>query len=443
MLTVEDYERIRRKVKVEGHSQREAARQLGHSRKTVKKALKHGSPPPYRRSTPTLRPAIDPVKNIIDAWLEEDTRRPRKQRHSAQRIWERLCDEYGFTGSASAVRRYVAYRRKTGGEVFFPLYFDPGEEGQVDWGEAWAIMAGLWRKVFLFCLRLCHSTASFVRAYECEKLEMFFDGHLRAFEYFGGVVNRLAYDNLKSAVITVGKGQDRKLNQRFLELRSHYLFQSRFCNVASGNEKGYVENLVKLSQRKFMTPLPEVADLEELNAHLLGECQRDLERVPERREKTRRQLLAEEQPLFLPLPETPFEACRRISTMASKQSLARFETNDYSVPVQWAHHQVLLKAFADRVELFVGDECVAIHRRNWNTRQYVLDYQHYIPLLERKPGGIHNGRPFRGEPWGNDLERMHEELKYRYGGEGTRRFVNILLLFSRYDEREVKEAVRA
>lgn len=308
MLDVADYERIRRAVRLEGKSQRQVADDLGHSRKTVAKALRHSSPPGYCRHQPASRPVLDPFLSIIDAWLEADRQQPRKQRHTGTRIYERLRDEYGFTGSLSAVRRYLAQRKQRQGEVFFPLHFEAGEEGQVDWGEAWCVLNGVEQKVSLFCLRLCYSHVSYVRAYFQQSQECFLDGHVRAFAFLGGVPRRLAYDNLKSAVITVGRGRDRRLNRQFVALRSHYLFESRFCNVASGHEKGHVENLVKHSQRTFMTPLPCVASLAALNQQLESQCRQEWDKQAPRGETTRGQLLAEERPHFLALPPMPFAA---------------------------------------------------------------------------------------------------------------------------------------
>jgi transposase len=441
MLDVADYERIRRVVKIEGKTQRQASEALGHSRKTIAKALAHSSSPGYRRQPPPPRPALDSFLSIIDAWIEADGQQPRKQRHTGTRIYERLREEYGFTGSLSAVRRYLAQRKQTQGEVFFPLQFDAGEEGQVDWGEAWCILNGVEQKVFLFCLRLCYSRVSYVRAYYQESQECFQDGHIHAFGFLGGVPRRLAYDNLKSAVITVGQGQDRRLNRHFVGLRSHYLFETRFCNVASGNEKGHVENLVKHSQRTFMTPLPCVASLEALNTHLDAQCRKELAKKAPRREETRGGLLEEERGHFLALPPTPFSACRQQSTFASKQSTVRFDTNDYSLPVRWAHHPVQIKGFVDRVEIWTGQQCVATHPRSYGRHQYVLDPFHYIPLLARKPGGIHHGRPFKGAPWGEDFACMRRELEYRYEGEGTRKYIDLLLLFTCYPVEAVHQAV--
>jgi len=335
----------------------------------------------------------------------------------------------------------VHSRKATSGEVYFPLQFDPGEEAQVDWGEAWAVIGGVERKVSLFCMRLCYSKASFVRAYERETQEALLDGHVRAFAFFGGVPRRTAYDNLKAAVVSVGRGQDRRLTIRFRELRSHYLFETRFCNVACGHEKGHVENLVKHSQRTYMTPVPQMAGLETLNRHLLEQCEKDKERLVTRLGRTQGDLLVEEQASMLPLPERPFEACKRVSTFAGKQALVRFERNDYSVPVEYAYHPVVIKGFVDRVGLHVAEQQVAVHSRCYEASQYILDPYHYLPLLQRKPGGLHNARAFKGQPWGEDFERMRQQLEYRYEGEGTRKYIRILLFFTRFAVREVKEAV--
>lgn len=441
MLVVEQYARICELYYRQKKSQREIAELLGRSRRTVKKAIELRVPPGYRRNKAPQQPTLEQFIPIIDAWIKEDKHRQRKQRHSAQRVYERLRDEYQFKGHASTVRRYMAKRKATSGEVYFPLVFAPGEEGQVDWGQAWCNLNGVPTKVWLFCMRLCHSTASFVYAYPCEIQEAFLDGHVRAFEFFGGVPRRAAYDNLKSAVITVGTGQERELTAKFKELRAYYVFESRFCNVASGNEKGHVENLVKHAQRTFMTPLPAVRDMEELNRHLAEECRKDFAREVASRGATRQALFTEEQAALLPVPAVPFDACVKESTVVSKQALVRLDTNDYSVPVRWALHPVLIKGYVDRVEIWAGVERVASHVRSYEERQFILDPYHYIPLLEQKPGGIHNARPFRGQPWGPEFDRMHTELKYRYDGAGTKKYVNILLLFAQHPEAEVKQAV--
>ena len=444
MLKVEDYEKIRKAVIRDGMSQREAARKFGHGRETIKKILEYSQPPGYRRSKAPECPVLDPFKHIIDAYLEDERKRgvKRKQRSCAKKIWERLCEEHGFKGSVYPIRRYLRRKKRMdGGEAFFPLVFEPGEEGQVDWGAADVWLLGTRVTVHLFCMRICYSRATFVRAYLCEKLECFIEGHVRAFRFFGGSARTNAYDNLKTAVTWVGSSRDRRLNELFIALRSHYLFDSRFCNVDSGHEKGRVENLVKQSQGDFLAGAPSFRDLEELNAYLEECCIKDLDRKAPQSDKTRRELFEEEKARLLPLPERDFEACVRASTFVSKQALVQHDTNFYSAPVTKAHHQASLKIFADRIEIVCDGQKVAEHARSWERHHFSLEYTHYIPLLEIKPGGLKNARPFKGEPWGEDLDRMHIELKYRYGEAGVRQFIDILLLFSEYSVEQVKAAV--
>jgi transposase len=450
MLSVDHYELIRRKHLIEGLSIRAICRELGHSRKTIRKVLAYGTPPGYQRRQPVVSPVMDRVARIIDAWLEQDRQRPAKQRHTAQRIYERLRDEHGFKGSASTVRRYVSKLKTTGQEVFMPLQFDPGEEAQVDWHTGWIVVNGIERKAQFFCMRLCYSKASFVLAYERADMVSFLDGHIRAFEYFGGVPGRLAYDNLKSAVIRVGKGKDRVLNETFKKLRCHYLFETRFCNIARGNEKGDVENLAKRSERTYLTPLPEVTSLSELNEHLLACCKKDLDLPGPRphQDRLRSALLEEDRRGLLALQATAFEACERIDTLIDKRSLVTVATNSYSAPTRWAHHPVRIKVFVDSVELWCEHQRVAVHPRNYGKGQYILEPTHYLNLLKIKPGSLDNARPFKGmlgdfreRGWGADFDHLRRELEYRYEGEGTKKFINVLLLFTEYGQDEVRHAV--
>ena len=449
MLTVAQYEVIRRKVLVDGLSQRMVARELGHSRKTVKKAVEQPLPPGYRRQKPRTQPVLEPVTAIIEAWLEADRERPRKQRHTAQRVFERLRDEHQFAGSYSPIQRFVAsWKRRAGllaSDVFVPLVFAAGEEAQVDWGEASVLVNGQQRTLQFFCVRLAFSRATFVRAYERQDQVSFLDGHVRALAFFGGVPKRLAYDNLKTAVIRVGRGRERDLNPKFIELRSWYLFDTRFCNVASGHEKGHVENLVKRVQRTFLTPLPEVSSLAELNRQLEGDCQRELDQTArdprDGVERTSRELFAEEQTQLRPLPTQAYAACDEEATRIDKFSTARFDRCSYSVPVEQAYQPCVVRGYLDRVEIFCEHVCVATHARATVAEQYVLDPRHYLPLLRRKPGALHNGRPFQGEPFGPDFALLRRELEYRYAADGTKQFLRVLLLLTDHPEADVQAAV--
>jgi transposase len=443
MLVVEHYELIRRKVLVEGLSQRAAARALGHSRKTVAKALALRLPPGYRLQEPRPRPVLAPVQGILDAWLEQNETAPPKQRQTARRMYERLQDEYGFTGHYGTVQRYVkqvAPRRK---EVFMPLEFEPGEEAQVDWHEGWIVENGVERKCQFFVMKLCYSKATFVHPYERANLESFLDGHVRAFEYFGGVPRRIAYDNLKCAVIYVGQGQNRRLTKRFLELRAWYLFETRFCNVAKGNEKGDVENGCKRSERTYLSPPPRVESLGQLASQLFDACQKDLGRPgPDvHGGKTVGELFAAEKPSLLPLQSERFAACCRRCTFVDSHALVRTDNVRYSVPVEWAYHACTIETFVDRVRIVCQGQVVAIHTRCYQAGQFVLEPQHYLKLLERKPGSLDNARPFKGQPWGPSFDLLRTELECRYPKDGTVRYIQVLLLFTKYPLAQVQAAV--
>ena len=442
MLTVDHYEIIRRKVRG-GMSQRDVAEKLGHSRNTVAKALKHPIPPGYRLAEPRSKPAIEPFTHILDEWVKQNKKTRRKQRMYVTKMFERLCDEYGFAGHYSTVQRYIKEATNRSKEVFMPLAFEPAQEAQVDWHEAVVYENNIEKKVYVFCMKMCFSKAPFVCTYESMKIECFLDGHVRAFEYFGGVPKRIAYDNLKTAVIKVLKKGKRKLNKRFRELRSWYLFDTRFCNIARGNEKGDVENLAKRSEKQFFSPIPHVSGIEELNGKLFSDCVKELERKAPapHTDKTMGDLLEEERHQLYELPPEKFEACRRISTFPDKHLMIRVDTNRYSIPIEYAFRSCQIKVFVGKVDIYFAHELIASHTRCYLKEQYILNPMHYIKLLERKPGSLDNSRAFKGQPWGDDFAFMRRELEYRYGSEGTSRYIEILLLFSEYPEKQVKEAV--
>ena len=444
MLDVDAYEQIRRKVEIEGLSKREVARTLGHSRKTVDKALKHKIPPGYQLSQPRACPAIDPVKPILDAWIEQNkTIRP-KQRMKAKKMWQRLRAEYGFTGHYGTVQRYVKRQVAHQKEVFMPLAFDPGQEAQVDWHEAWIIDNGVERKVQIFAMKLCYSKAPFVYPYEHADLESFLDGHVKAFSYFGGIPQRLAYDNLKCAVIKVGRGKQRELNRRFKELRAWYLFDTRFCNVGRGNEKGDVENLCKHSEWMYLSPPPHVDGLAQLRQMLLAECRADLH-LPgpaNHADKTIGQLLQKEQTCMIKLPSEQFDACVRRSTIIDHYALVRVDTFRYSAPVRWAHHPCVVKIFADTIQIYCDHQRVAAHVRRYHGSKFVLEPTHYLALLERKPGSLDNAMPFKGWPLGVEFDVFRKELEYRYPEDGTLRYIKVLLLLADHPHQAVQQAVQ-
>jgi transposase len=236
MKAVDLYARVRRACHVEGMSQRQAARLFGIDPKTVAKMLLFSVPPGYRRSKPPVRPRLDGFTGVIDRILEEDQARPRKQRHTARRIFQRLRAEHGFAGGETIVKAYVRERRLRGREMFVPLVHPPGH-GQADFGEAVAVVGGEERRIHVFCLDLPHSDACFVKAFPAETAEAFCDGHDAAFAFFGGVPRSMLYDNTRLAVARILGDGTRRRTRAFAELQSHFLFADRFGRPGKGNDK--------------------------------------------------------------------------------------------------------------------------------------------------------------------------------------------------------------
>src|SRR5215208_2708823 len=309
MKGVELYAQVRYAVQIEGLSRREAARRYGIDPRTVAKMLAFSVPPGYRRSRPPARPKLDPFTGIIDAILAADEGRPKKQRHTAKRIFERLRDEHGYAGGITIVKDYVLSRRLPHREVFVSLRHDPGH-AQVDFGEALAEIAGVERKIHFFAMDLPHSDACFVRAYPAEAAEAFCDGHTAAFALFGGVPRSMLYESTRLAVARILGDGTRQRTRAFAELQSHHLFADRFGRPGKGNDKGKVEGLVGYARRNFLVPIPAVESLAALNAGLEARCRERQAARPRGHEESIGERLARDRAALLPLPSTPYaEPC--------------------------------------------------------------------------------------------------------------------------------------
>jgi transposase len=442
VLKVENTELIRKLVLIDGLSQNEVAQRLGHSKRSVKRALENPEPRQYTLSVPRKCTVAETVRPIVQQWLQDDQSKPRKQRHTQTRIYERLRDEYQFTGSRRTISTLVKKLQGKTPEVFCPIDHAPAGEVQIDWGQATVVLAGEETKLMIFCARSAYSKATFVRAYRRDDMISFLDAHVHMFAWLGGVPNKLAYDNLKTAVAHVYAGKNRQLTQRFLALRSHYLFTSRFCNVASGNEKGHVENSVKRAERTYLTPLPQVNTLDALNQHLWRWTQLDLQRIDKDSGQTYGQLFQDEQKHFRPLPETPFAACVSNAIRIDKRATVPHGQSRYSVPVQYATQHATVRAFIDRIEVLCDNKRIATHERV-QPGEWSLQIAHYISLLETKPGLLDSGKPFAKQAWTRNQELFRNELEHRYQGDGTRRFIEILLLAKHHDWRDVSRAIDA
>src|SRR6476620_9684359 len=306
---MESWKEVRRRVLTKEIRQRAACETYGLGWHTLKKILAHDEPPGYRQSQPRTKRKLEPFLPIIQQILVDDRQAPKKQRHTAQRIFERLRDEHGFQGGKTVVKDAVRAWKQSHREVFLPLSHPPGE-AQVDFGEATIRLAGQETKVALFVMTLPYSGAIFLQAFPRECTETFLEGHRRAFEHFGGVPRRISYDNSAIAVIEVLSGRERKLTKEFLRLQSHYLFREHFCLVRRAQEKGHVERLLGFARRTFLVPVPHVDSLESLNQALRERCLRDLDERTRGEPCFKGELLAEDQAAFLPLPRQSFEARR-------------------------------------------------------------------------------------------------------------------------------------
>ncbi len=438
---MEWWAKIRLEVLRGERSKREILRREGIHWETLKKILEHSEPPGYRLKQPRPRPKIGPYLERIAQIIEDDKALPKKQRHTARRIYERIR-QMGYEGKYTQVREAVRELRRVKQEVFMPLIHQPGE-AQVDFGYALAKVCGVLRRVGFFVMVLPYSDVFFVMAFERECTESYWEGHVRAFEFFGGVPNRISYDNSRILVSKIIGPRERKLTDGFLKLQSHYLFREHFCRVRRANEKGVVEGVVKFARLNFFVPVPQVRDLEQLNSKLAEMCRQDLKRRLRGKRGTKAEMLKEDGAAFLPQPAVAFDACRKQPTRANSLSLVRFDDNDYSVPVCYAHHEILIKGYVERVGLCHRDKVVAEHRRSWAKQGVFFDYRHYLPLLERKPGALDHARPLAelNLPECFDTLRRRLLTEEKTKGEGTREFIRVLRLLEDYSMGRVRGAV--
>jgi transposase len=446
MLTVTDYARIRYAYYVEKESMKEIERKWGHSYWTIRKALDAPEPLPYQREKAKEAPVLGAYKARIEEMLAENERLPRKQRYTSRKIYETI-QQLGYAGAESSVRRYVGRIRKAKRRpaVFLPLAFDPGQDAQVDWGEAQVVMAGEERTVQLFIMRLCYSRRRFVMAFPTQRQEAFFWGHVQAFAHFQGIPQRISYDNLKTAVQRILVGRNRQEQSSFASLRSHYLFESRYCTPGAGHEKGGVESDVGDVRRNFLTPLPQVADFNELNQLLLAACLADDKRHPDRTPQSRAQLWAEERPHLTPLPAHAFACCVTRQVTLNGYSQVTFETNRYSVPGHLARKQMVLRAYAFHIEIVADNQVIASHLRSYERQQEILDPLHYLPLLAQRPGAFEHALPLRRwrEQWPPAYEELLSRMRSQCESESQAvgRFVQVLDLHQSYAADTVQAAV--
>ena len=446
---MDQYAFIRIAHRVYGKGIREITRDTGHSRNTVRKALQGE----YQRYSDRERqpfPALGPYLATIDRWLKEDKERPRKQRHTALRIYNRLRKDYGFEGGESTVRRYVREARRRLGvtpmQVFIPLEPELGMEAEVDWGSCHAIVAGEYTVLKMFCMRSKGSGKPFVQCFPCERQQALFEGHKDAFAFYGGVFRTLIYDNLTTAVEKVLKGKERKLQESFERFRAYYNFEARFCNRAQAHEKGGVEGLVGYARRNFLVPLPRVETLHALNARLLAECAAYGDHRIAGHDKTVKELFEEERPQLLSLPSAPFSNLDTASAKVDKYSTVMVDKNRYSVPTRYGGLRVRAVLSVERVDMFYGNQRIAGHERLYGNNKWQLDPLHYLELLGQRPQAFESARPIRQwrAAWPPSLETLLARFREAQGPtHGIKAFIGVLMLFGEHGYTEVIEAVEA
>jgi len=447
MLRMDQYEHIRTAHRAYGQSISAISRTTGHSRNTIRKALNEESSE-YSPRQHQVYPVLKPFMETIDGWLKDDKQQPRKQRHTAQRVFNRLVDELNFTGSASNVRKYVREAKERLGtapsKAFLPLEPELGQEAEVDWGTATVILEGQPVRAKLFCMRSKGSGKPFLRLYPCERQPALFDALTRSFNFYGGIFPRLIFDNMTTVVRKILQGKGRLEQKSFTKFRAYHNFEARFCNPAAGHEKGGVEGLVGFARRNFLVPVPEAESLDEINAHLEQQCLAYGQHTISGQNKTVNALFAEERSHLLVLPQVPFANEQILSAKADKYATVIVDKNRYSVPTRLAGRTLRVVCRIDRVEIFDHGKRVAQHRREFANNKWQLDPDHYLELLRQRPLAFHSARPIRDwkKRWSKEMNQLLEHFCQAHGEtSGIKEFIDVLLLFRYHPAKKVEAAI--
>lgn len=444
---MDQYDYIRTAHRVYGKKIKQIARETGHSRNTIKKVLRseHSG---YKSRIKQPFPVLGPYLKIIDKWLQDDKQRPKKQRHTAVRVYNRLKQEHGFTGAASTISRYVREAKLRLGinvhQAFIPLQPEAGSEAEVDWGTCTAILGNKVTRLKLFCIRSKYSGKHFVRCYPCERQQALFDGHIQAFAFFGGIFPVLIYDNLTTAVQKVFRGKKRILQESYDKFRAFYNFSPRFCNPGQGHEKGGVEGLVGYARRNYMVPVPKAENLKALNEKLLKNCIAYGDHRLAGRERTVNELYEEEKEHLIDLPHIEFSNIYISCSKVDKYSTVIIDKNRYSVPTSYAYFKVNVVLYVDRVEIFYGSKNIASHNRLYDVNKWSLKPEHYLELIQQRPQAFDSARPIRQwrKTWPYCLERLLEQFCKKQGHtKGIKDFISVLMLYKDHAACDIESAV--
>lgn len=424
------------------------ARKHGVHRRQVRLALA-SAVPPERKSIVKPSPTLDPVKPFIELILTSDKIAPRKQRHTAHRIWVRLCNELPeHPVGESTVRAYVRERKwvlgLAGKEVCIPQDYEWGVEAQVDWYEAWVLLDSELVKVQIFNMRSMKSGAAFHMAFLHATQQAFFAAHEAAFSYFRGVFHVLRYDNLASAVRKIYRGYTREEHTRFIEFRSHWQFRAEFCNAAEPQEKGGVEGEVGTFRRNHLVPVPKFENLEALNRQLLADCIADQSRQIGDRPALVGPMLVQERDHLLPLPKEGYDLATRHDSLVDAKGCIKANLVWYSTPLR-VGTKAQVVVLPSYIQVWHAGKLVANHERCYMRGKQVFNLDHYLDVLDKKPGALPGSRPlaqFRARGlWPESFDRLWELWKERLGKhESNRAVIDLLLLTPEYGWPAVKAA---
>jgi transposase len=441
MLTVDDYGTIRRAHR-DGMGIRDIARTFGHSRRKIRQVLAEAQPRPYTRRQPPPAPVLGPFRTAIDAILADDEQAPPKQRHTAMQVFRRLQAEHGYPGGYDQVRRYIGRKRRDSRETFVPLAHDAGQRLEADFGHIHVDFPQGRRQVPVLIAAWSYSNYPFALALPTERTEAILAGMVEAFAFFGCVPHEVWWDNPRTVVNKIFRGRERRPNERYAALASHYAFDPLFCMPARGNEKPYAETRVRVLQRQWSTPVPRAAHLGTLNAYLRERCVEEAGRTVAGYQESIGQRFRRDRAAALALPKHAFDACVTQAAGADKYQTVHFDGNRYSVPRGCAYRAVTVKGYVDRVEVVDAGAVVARHARAYGRNEQVLDPLHYLATLGRRPAALDHAPVLKNWRLPECFTRLRQALEARHGtGPGARQYIRVLQLLAEHPLPRVQRAV--